>query len=142
VSEKATAKKGQGSCTCEHRPKLLVPEVGSILDIRDETAAGDVKTFRISLDNPEAQWEHRPGQCAMLSMFGVGECMISITSSPTRGWPLEFSIKRAGRVTGALHDANVGDKVGIRGPYGNHFPTQEWEGKNLIFIAGVSAWPR
>jgi len=136
VSEKATAKKDQGSCTCEHRPKLLVPEVGSILDIRDETAAGDVKTFRISLDNPEAQWEHRPGQCAMLSMFGVGECMISITSSPTRGWPLEFSIKRAGRVTGALHDANVGDKVGIRGPYGNHFPTQEWEGKNLIFIAG------
>ncbi len=116
--------------------KLLVPQVATVLDIRDETAVGDVKTFTVQVDNPAAAFEHLPGQCAMVSVFGVGEAMISITSSPTRGWPLELSIKRAGRVTGALHDAQVGDKIGLRGPYGNSFPVETWRGKNLVFIAG------
>jgi len=118
--------------------RLLVPEVATIIDIRDETASGDVKTFKVRMDRPEAEeaWSHLPGQCAMVSVFGVGEAMISITSSPTRGWPLELSIKRVGRVTGALHDSQAGDKIGLRGPYGNRFPTEEWKGKNLLFVAG------
>lgn len=126
------------TCTCGEgeRSRLLVPQVATILDIRNETGAEDVKSFRIALDDPASEWVHRPGQCAMISVFGVGESMISITSSPTKGWPLEFSIKRAGRVTAALHDAQVGDKVGLRGPYGNHFPTADWKGKDLLFIAG------
>ncbi|MCL6580274.1 MAG: FAD/NAD(P)-binding protein [Firmicutes bacterium] len=122
----------------EPERRLLVPDVTTIVDIRDETDAGDVKTFRVELDDParRAAWRHLPGQCAMVSVFGVGEAMISITSSPTRGWPLELSVKRVGRVTGALHDAQVGDKIGLRGPYGNHFPTEDWTGKDLVFIAG------
>jgi len=124
------------ACTCGQTPRLLVPDVATILEIRNETAVGDVKTFRVAPDDPEKAWVHRPGQCAMVSVFGVGEAMISITSSPTRGWPLELSIKRMGRVTGALHDANPGDKIGLRGPFGNHFPTDEWKGKKLVFIAG------
>ena len=120
----------------ESARKLLVPEVATILEIRDETANGDTKTFKVQVDNPEGAFKHLPGQCAMISLFGVGEVMISITSSPTRGWPLELCIKRAGRVTGALHDAQIGDKVGLRGPYGNVFPVEDWKGKNLVFIAG------
>jgi len=116
--------------------RLLVPQVATIVDIRDETANGDTKTFTVQMDDPGAAFKHLPGQCAMVSVLGVGEAMISITSSPTRGWPLEFCIKRAGRVTGALHDAQVGDKIGLRGPYGNTFPVEQWKGKNLVFIAG------
>ncbi len=116
--------------------KLLVPGVATILDIRDETSNGDTKTFWVKMDDPSKEFVHKPGQCAMLSIFGVGECMISITSSPTRGWPLEFCVKRAGRVTGALHDMQIGDKIGLRGPYGNNFPIEDWKGKNLLFIAG------
>ncbi len=125
-----------GQCACTGEPRLLVPDVGTIVDVRDETASGDVKTFRIALDDPQAEWKHLPGQCAMVSVFGVGEAMISITSSPTKGWPLEFSVKRVGRVTGALHDLHPGDKVGLRGPYGNRFPAEEWKGRRLVFIAG------
>jgi NAD(P)H-flavin reductase len=137
MSEHATARAAAaGSCSCGETSGLLVPEVATILDVRNESSAGDVKTFRVALDDPAAAWVHRAGQCAMVSVFGVGEAMISITSSPTRGWPLELSIKRMGRVTGALHDAGPGEKIGLRGPYGNHFPTGDWKGKRLVFIAG------
>jgi len=62
--------------------------------------------------------------------------MISITSTARRGGPLEFSIKRVGRVTGALHEAEPGQKVGVRGPYGNHFPVDSWDGSHLLFVGG------
>jgi len=113
----------------------LIPKIATIKDIIPETGAQDVKTFIVQPDDGEI-FPYRPGQCAMLSMFGVGESMISITSTYTRKGPLEFSVKRAGRVTGALHQAEPGHKIGVRGPYGNSFPVQEWKGKNLLFIGG------
>lgn len=119
-------------------PNPMLPHVATIEDIRDETGVGDVKTFRVVFDDPGVKdsFSHLPGQCAMLSVFGVGECMISITSTPTRRGFLEFSVKRAGRVTGALHEAAPGSKIGVRGPYGNHFPLEAMKGKNLVFIGG------
>ena len=62
--------------------------------------------------------------------------MISITSSPTRKGYLEFSVMKLGKVTTALHDLEVGDTIGVRGPYGNSFPIEDWKGKNVIFIGG------
>jgi NAD(P)H-flavin reductase len=41
-----------------------------------------------------------------------------------------------GKVTDALHDLDVGDLVGFRGPYGNAFPIESMVGKNLIFVGG------
>jgi NAD(P)H-flavin reductase len=41
-----------------------------------------------------------------------------------------------GKVTDALHELNVGDTVGFRGPYGNSFPLEEMQGKNLVFAGG------
>ena len=43
----------------------------------------DVKTFRVVAPEGGKCFEHMPGQCAMLSIPGVGEAMFSITSSPT-----------------------------------------------------------
>ncbi|HHY38096.1 MAG TPA: hypothetical protein GX507_04125, partial [Clostridia bacterium] len=116
----------------------LIPWVATILDVIPETASGDVKTFIVEPDDPDfrAGFKYRPGQCAMLSVFGVGESMISITSSPSRPGPLEFSVKLVGKVTSALHEMEPGSKIGIRGPYGNWFPVDNWKGKNLAFIAG------
>ncbi|MCD5414958.1 MAG: FAD/NAD(P)-binding protein [Clostridiales bacterium] len=116
----------------------LVPKVATIKKITEETSSGDVKTFYVEFDKPEerAEFKNMPGQCAMISVLGVGESMISITSSPTRPDPLEFSIKKMGKVTSKLHDMSVGSKIGIRGPYGNNFPVDEWRGKDLVFIGG------
>ncbi|PHS35137.1 MAG: hydrogenase [Alkaliphilus sp.] len=116
----------------------LVPKVATIKKIAEETSSGDVKTFYVEFDCPKerAEFNNMPGQCAMISVLGVGESMISITSSPTRPDPLEFSIKKMGKVTSALHDFAEGQKIGIRGPYGNNFPADEWIGKDLVFIGG------
>ncbi|MDQ7794296.1 MAG: FAD/NAD(P)-binding protein [bacterium] len=111
----------------------LVPEIATIKDIIPET--GDVKTFVVEPDNT-GSFAYRPGQCAMVSVFGVGEAMISITSTAARRGPLEFSVKRVGRVSGALHEAEPGHKVGVRGPYGNWFPLEDWAGRNLLFVGG------
>jgi len=78
-----------------------------------------------------------PVQCAMVTVPGVGECMFSITSSPTNKEFIEFSIKKCGCVTNVLHAMEVGQQITVRGPYGKNFPVEEdFKGKDLLFIAG------
>jgi NAD(P)H-flavin reductase len=43
---------------------------------------------------------------------------------------------KLGKVTTALHECEPGDVVGVRGPYGNNFDVDGWQGKNLVFIGG------
>jgi len=115
-----------------------MPSKAVINEIIQETDANDVKTFRVAFQD-ESAWEtfkYRPGQFAEVSLFGVGEAPISITSSPTQKGYLEFSVKKAGVVTTALHQSRVGDIIGVRGPYGNNFPVEDMEGKNLVIIGG------
>ena len=117
------------------RPELLIPAIGVITDIRMDTP--DVKTFRVVTPDGVKPFIHKPGQCAMLSIPGVGEAMFSITSSPTNERFMEFSIKKCGCVTDWLHSAEPGQQVTIRGPYGNAFPVDtEFAGKDMLFIAG------
>ena len=113
----------------------LIPKIGTITDVRIDTP--DVKTFRVLTPDGKKAFDHKPGQCAMLSIPGVGEAMFSITSSPTNTEFMEFSIKKCGCVTEWLHAAEVGQQVTVRGPYGQPFPVDdEFVGKNLLFIGG------
>ena len=113
----------------------LIPMLGKVTDIRIETP--DVKTFRVVGLDDKKVFEHIPGQCAMLSIPGVGEAMFSITSSPTNEDYMEFSIKKCGCLTQWLHQMDVGQQICIRGPYGNGFPVDTaFAGKDMIFIAG------
>lgn len=116
-------------------PDILIPQIGIVTDIRTDTP--DVKTFRVNAPEGGKCFEHMPGQCAMLSMPGVGEAMFSITSSPTNKEFMEFSIKRCGGLTEWLHQMEVGQAITIRGPYGRAFPVDTaLKGKDLLFIAG------
>ena len=118
-----------------NRPETLIPVLGVITDIRIDTP--DVKTFRVVTPDGQKPFIHKPGQCAMLSIPGVGEAMFSITSSPTNTEFMEFSIKKCGCVTDWLHQAEVGQQITVRGPYGNAFPVDDaFAGKDLLFIAG------
>ena len=124
-------------CTCHKNYTLdtLIPQVGVITDIREETP--DVKTFRVNAPEGGKLFEHMPGQCAMLCAPGISEGMFSITSSPTNKEYQEFSIKKCGVLTDYLHSLEVGDEITVRGPYGNHFPVEDkLKGKDLLFIAG------
>jgi len=78
----------------------------------------DVKLFKVRIDGIK---DYLPGQFFMVSLWGAGEVPISVTSLPSD--VLEFCIKKAGRVTGEIHNLEVGQYIYIRGPYGNGFPT-------------------
>ena len=115
--------------------EALIPEIGVITDIRIDTP--DVRTFRVVTPEGKKPFLHIPGQCAMLSIPGVGEALFSITSSPTNTEFLEFSIKKCGCVTEFLHSIEPGQYVTIRGPYGNGFPVESaFKGKDMLFVAG------
>ncbi|MBC3517400.1 FAD/NAD(P)-binding protein [Neobittarella massiliensis] len=116
-------------------PETLIPKLGVVTDIRIDTP--DVKTFRVVGLDGKKVFEHMPGQCAMLSIPGVGEAMFSITSSPTNTEFMEFSIKKCGCLTNWLHAMDVGQQITIRGPYGNSFPVEgALKGQDLLFVAG------
>lgn len=118
-----------------NRTNVLIPGIGVITDVRRDTP--DVKTFRVNGLEGSKPFEHMPGQCAMLSIPGVGEAMFSITSSPTNRNYMEFSIKKCGCLTDWLHQMEKGQEIALRGPYGNYFPVDtDLKGKNLLFIAG------
>jgi len=110
----------------------LIPKTCKIIQIIDETP--DVKTFRIQALDGAKPFAPMPGQLAMISLAGVGEAMFSITAQG-EDW-IESSIKCVGLLTEALHDADEGDYVGLRGPYGNYFPVEALKGKNLLFVGG------
>ena len=115
--------------------ETLIPHIGVVTDVRIDTP--DVKTFRVNALEGGKCFEHIPGQCAMLSIPGVGEAMFSITSSPTNEEYMEFSIKKCGCLTSWLHQMEVGQEITIRGPYGNGFPVESaFMGKDLLFVAG------
>ncbi len=113
------------------RVNPLVPQVGRITKIIDETP--DVKTFHVTTETGKP-FTPLPGQLAMLSLLDVGEAMFSITSQGPDH--LELAIKKVGMLTDALHEAEPGQSVGIRGPYGNGFPLEMMRGKDLLFIGG------
>ena len=115
---------------------IYKPELAEIKEIINETP--DIKTFRLQFKNPAVQqnFNFRAGQFAEYSVFGEGEFTFCIASSPTRPDYLECSFKQFGKVTTALTKLNVGDTIGLRGPYGNYFPVEEMKGKNVVFIAG------
>lgn len=115
---------------------IYLPHLATIIEIEAQTP--DTTMLRVTLDDPTLalSFTYRPGQFAELSIFGVGECPISIASTPTRKGFLEFCVRAVGQVTNALYELDVGSKIGVRGPYGNPFPLPELEGRNLLFIGG------
>lgn len=112
-----------------------IPEVATIEEIRDEIR--EVKTFYMSIDNKDI-WQNfkfKSGQFIMCTVFGAGEFAVSLPPSPEND-RFHITVRTVGKVTGALHALKPGDKVGIRGPFGNGFPFEDFKGKNLIYVAG------
>lgn len=114
----------------------FLPYLATIRSMVDLTP--DVKLMGLELDDPAIRdsFDYRPGQFAFLSAFGVGEAPFGLTSVAHRREGLEFAVRRVGTVTSALQELEPGDKVGLRGPFGNHFPLEDYRGKNIIIIGG------
>ena len=94
------------------------------------------KFFRIELPSGFSM-SHRPGQFLEVSVLGVGEAPISISSSPSRTKNVfELCVRAVGKLTDALHTMSPGDMVGLRGPFGRGFPIERFRGKDILFAAG------
>ncbi len=119
-------------CRCEK--DIYLPETATVLRKESMTDLEDLFEFRLDSGKPLG---HMPGQFVEVSIPGIGEAPISISSSPTRGDNFDMVVRNVGNVTRAMHDLKVGDKVGIRGPFGTHFPVvEDMKGKDVLFICG------
>lgn len=120
---------------------IYLPDITVIKDIIQETS--DTKTFVLKFKNPKVQnnFRFKSGQFVEVSVFGVGEVPIGISSSPTEKKNFEITVRAVGSVTNALHQKKVGDEIGIRGPLGNSFPIDEMKGKKILIIGGGIGLP-
>ncbi len=78
-----------------------------------------------------------PGQFMMLYAFGVGEIAMSVSAVPSSvGDVLGHTIRSVGAVSRALHNAEAGTVVGVRGPFGTEFGLNACAGRDLVIVAG------
>jgi NAD(P)H-flavin reductase len=126
-------------CCGQHEEgSLYLPEAATLVRTSPMTARD--RFFEFKLDGRDLG--HLPGQFAEISIPGVGEAPISVSSSPTKKGSFEMVIRNAGRVTAELHKLAPGQKVGVRGPFGTHFAMEEYKGKDLLFLgAGIGLVP-
>jgi len=114
----------------------LIPQMVTVVAVRQETP--DIRSLRLGFESPEARetFAFRPGQFCLVSALGTGEAVFCISSPPAWKDAIEVSVKQVGKVTAAIHDLEVGDRVGLRGPYGNWFPYEAMLGRNVVFVGG------
>jgi sulfhydrogenase subunit gamma (sulfur reductase) len=113
---------------------LYLPTLARITST--QTMTNLEKLFNLEL--PEGlSLGHRPGQFVEVSILGVGEAPISISSSPSRSnGSFELCVRRVGDVTSAMHKLEAGAMVGVRGPFGRGFPYEKFRGKDVVFAPG------
>jgi NAD(P)H-flavin reductase len=127
--------------TAEAPDNIYLPKLMEVLSVRQQTS--DVKSVQVRFEDSRLQesFNFRVGQFGLWSRFGAGESTFNLCGSSTWKDRLEFCFRRVGRVTEAFWRVEPGDTIGFRGPYGNWYPTEEWEGRNLVFVGGGIAMP-
>ena len=102
-----------------------------------------VATYDLVLADEAAArcFAYRPGQFNMLYLPGVGEAAISMSGDPADLSCLPHTIRHAGNVTQELSRLSAGATIGLRGPFGSHWPIEECAGKDVILVAGGVGLP-
>ena len=121
-------------------PYLPIPV--TISNVITETTARDINRFELKFrdESDASNFSYTCGQFAEICIFGAGESPIGIASSPMDKGILQFTVKKAGRVTKMLHSYEEGMEMHVRGPYGNGFTMEDLEGSNLVVIGGGFAF--
>jgi NAD(P)H-flavin reductase len=112
----------------------MAPKKYRIRSVRRETH----DTFSLVLEPGEGTRvpTFLPGQFNMLYVFGVGEVPISFSGDPSEEKTYTHTIRSVGKVTEAIKRLKKGDIIGVRGPFGSHWPTEDLVGKDIVIVAG------
>ena len=102
-----------------------LPVTVTIDKIVEETPS--IRTFYF-----DGRFEFRAGQFVMVWVPGVDEIPMALSA------PDSITVQRVGDATSALFELGKGDRIGIRGPFGNGFPV---DGRVLAVAGGVGAAP-
>ena len=115
-------------------PDPMLPQLFRVQRVRREIP----DTFTLELE-PEEGVEVPPfasGQFNMLYVFGVGEIPISISGDPARRRPLVHTTRAVGTVSKAMRELKPEDVIGVRGPFGSHWPIERATSKDVVIVAG------
>jgi NAD(P)H-flavin reductase len=124
---------------CESHP--LLPNWAELIEIKKE--APSVSTYWLRFLDPDMQTDYTftPGQFNILSIPGYGESAISISSDVENKESIGHTIRTTGDVTSAIARLNVGDVVGVRGPFGAYWPIERFKGKDIYIASGGIGLP-
>ena len=122
-----------------HDESVYLPMMARL--VKTEQMTDLEKLFTLEL--PEGvHLGNEPGQFVEVSLFGIGEAPISISSSPSRSnGTFEMCVRNVGDLTNAMHNLEPGALLGIRGPFGNPFPIDKMKGRDVLFVAGGLGLP-
>ncbi len=105
-----------------HRVVEVVPEIDDVVTLRVVPVDGDPAPFL-------------PAQIGMVGAFGIGEAAISISSAPSTTSHHDYTIRRAGAITGALTSMGADDQLWVRGPFGRPWDLGP-DGRDVLIAAG------
>jgi NAD(P)H-flavin reductase len=112
----------------------LMPEPWVVRKVIRETE--DTRTLVLEPGDGVSPMRFSPGQFNMLYAFGVGEVPISMSGDPADESRLVHTIRDVGTVTHALCNLHPGGVVGVRGPFGSHWPVADFKGRDVVVAAG------
>ncbi|HRU92028.1 MAG TPA: FAD/NAD(P)-binding protein [Candidatus Marinimicrobia bacterium] len=92
-----------------------------------------IRTLRL---RPEKPMPFLTGQFMEVTVPGIGEGPFTPSSSHYIADTLDFTIMKTGFVTEYIHRTKVGDRLGLRGPYGKGYPLAEFKGKDVLIMGG------
>lgn len=115
---------------------IYQPKEAIISDIKRLTANTKHFTLRFSSLRDRGNFNFDFGQFILISFLGFGEIPLGIASSPEQKENFEVTIRHAGTVTSGIFKLKLGDKVGIRGPFGRGIKISDLRYKNIALIAG------
>ena len=118
-------------------PSAADPMVPRIVRVRKRTRElpGHVTLELESADDAPLP-RYRPGQFTMMYIFGVGEIPVSISGDASDTSRLVQTIRSVGAVSEAVTALKPGELLGLRGPFGSAWPTEELAGQDVVVVAG------
>ncbi|MCO6413455.1 MAG: FAD/NAD(P)-binding protein [Thiogranum sp.] len=113
-----------------------IPMQAEVVNRVEESPTIFTLSLRLVDEQQHNNYRFAPGQFNMLYQYGVGEIPISIVGDPSEPYLLQHTIRTVGRVTRGFAKLKVGDRIGLRGPFGRGWPLDAVQGRDVLIVTG------